>query len=132
MDNLLESDDVSSLSRSCPSSIWLVPAAEINIAHTTQSDLRSSPIIPADDIKLRKRRESHNAVERRRRDHINEMIQKLNSLISTSEECLDEGMKSNKGEILARTVDYITSLQIKYQNAVDHIKKIDPYWAEFH
>ncbi len=37
--------------------------------------------------KRRKRRESHNAVERRRRDHINEKIQELSSLLPL-EQCL--------------------------------------------
>lgn len=34
--------------------------------------------------KQRKRKENHNAVERRRRDHINEMIQKLSSVIEAT------------------------------------------------
>lgn len=80
--------------------------------------------------KQRRRRESHNAVERRRRDHINEMIQRLNIIVP---EMADDGYgldssKSNKGEILSKTVEYIQNLQYAYDKALSFILKIDPHW----
>ncbi|KAL1922555.1 uncharacterized protein VTP21DRAFT_10094 [Calcarisporiella thermophila] len=56
----------------------------------------------------RRRRESHNAVERRRRDHINEKIQELSSLLP---DWLVETARPNKGIILRKSVDYIRVLQ---------------------
>jgi hypothetical protein len=82
--------------------------------------------------KRQKRRESHNAVERRRRDNINEKIQELaaiipeefmmpaSGLIGTSSplsaspathHAPDGTVKHNKGIILRKSVDYIRSLQ---------------------
>lgn len=59
--------------------------------------------------KRRRRRESHNAVERRRRDNINEKIQELSTLLP---DCLvDSTNKPNKGVILRKSVDYIRQLQ---------------------
>lgn len=65
--------------------------------------------------KRRRRRESHNAVERRRRDNINEKIHELSTLIP--EHILNpnngEGpvSKPNKGIILRKSVEYIKHLQ---------------------
>ena len=83
--------------------------------------------------KRQKRRESHNAVERRRRDNINEKIQELAAIIPdefmTPSSIIHEGaspplsaspsthhapdgtIKHNKGVILRKSVDYIRSLQ---------------------
>ncbi|KAG4303852.1 hypothetical protein PORY_002740 [Pneumocystis oryctolagi] len=90
-----------------------------------KESLASSSIF--DDKKLlekhKKRRESHNAVERRRRDNINEKIQELANLVSENlfsnkigssvnaknVNCSDS--KLNKGEILRKSVDYIRNLQ---------------------
>ena len=59
--------------------------------------------------KRRRRRESHNAVERRRRDNINEKIQELSSLLP---EIPTEGTnKLNKGVILRRSVEYVRGAQ---------------------
>ena len=55
--------------------------------------------------KRRRRRESHNQVERRRRDHINEKIQELSGLLP--EFPADAQNKPNKGVILKRSVDYL-------------------------
>lgn len=81
--------------------------------------------------KRQKRRESHNAVERRRRDNINEKIQELASIIPdefmtpphaltassplgaspSTHHAPDGTVKHNKGVILRKSVDYIRSLQ---------------------
>jgi Helix-loop-helix DNA-binding domain len=82
--------------------------------------------------KRQKRRESHNAVERRRRDNINEKIQELAAIIPdefmtpssaihgassplsgspATHHAPDGTVKHNKGIILRKSVDYIRSLQ---------------------
>lgn len=73
--------------------------------------------------KYRKRRESHNAVERRRRDNINEKIQELATLVSKNpfkdkiksntdiKNINNTDFKPNKGEILRKSVDYIRYLE---------------------
>ncbi|KAI9320615.1 helix-loop-helix DNA-binding domain-containing protein [Dichotomocladium elegans] len=68
--------------------------------------------------KKRRRRESHNAVERRRRENINERIQELGSLLPEPmlEECNSNcaggtSNKPNKGAILRKSVDHIRLLQ---------------------
>eukprot|EP00842_Homolaphlyctis_polyrhiza_P005774 jgi/Hompol1/6198/HPOL_000610-RA len=70
------------------------------------SKLPSDPLVE----KRRRRRESHNAVERRRRDHINEKIQELCNLLP--EFAADAQNKPNKGIVLRRSVDYIRNMQI--------------------
>jgi hypothetical protein len=60
--------------------------------------------------KRRRRRESHNAVERRRRDHINEKIQELSTLLP--EFAGDAQNKPNKGTVLKRSVDYLRHMQV--------------------
>ncbi|KAL0081797.1 helix-loop-helix DNA-binding domain-containing protein [Phycomyces blakesleeanus] len=59
--------------------------------------------------KRRRRRESHNAVERRRRDNINDRIQELGTLLPDLEE--DGINRLNKGTILRKSVDQIKQLQ---------------------
>ncbi|CAI2184918.1 1475_t:CDS:2 [Funneliformis geosporum] len=59
--------------------------------------------------KRRRRRESHNAVERRRRDNINEKIQELSTLLPDL--YIDSANKPNKGVILRKSVDYIRHLK---------------------
>ncbi|KAJ3214577.1 hypothetical protein HK099_006798 [Clydaea vesicula] len=86
--------------------------------------------------KRRKRRESHNAVERRRRDNINEKIQELSNLIpddtiqnhnipayqSTS---INAAQKNNKGFILKRTVDYVKQVNQGLQNISERNKELE-------
>lgn len=63
--------------------------------------------------KLRRKRDFHNAVERRRRDLIKQKIKELGNLVPPSLLCYDstgKQVKPNKGIILNRTVDYITFL----------------------
>ncbi|KAJ2851024.1 Cell morphogenesis protein PAG1 [Coemansia brasiliensis] len=58
--------------------------------------------------KRRRRRESHNAVERRRRDNINDRIHELYELLPES--IIDLSVKPNKGVILKKSVEYIHQL----------------------
>ncbi|KAI9475422.1 MAG: helix-loop-helix DNA-binding domain-containing protein [Benjaminiella poitrasii] len=78
--------------------------------------------------KKRRRRESHNAVERRRRENINERIQELGTMLPES--MLDElisqntsvtNNKPNKGAILRKSVDHIRILQ---QEVLTHKQRV--------
>ncbi|KAI9145347.1 hypothetical protein BKA69DRAFT_568083 [Paraphysoderma sedebokerense] len=57
--------------------------------------------------KIKKRKENHNIIERRRRDHINATIQLLGTLLPPS---LCKDQKLHKGLILSLTVDHIKLL----------------------
>ncbi|KAJ7883190.1 helix-loop-helix DNA-binding domain-containing protein [Mycena olivaceomarginata] len=67
------------------------------------------------DEKRRRRRESHNAVERRRRDNINLQISELAKLIPQylfeTDADGDKGISREKGVILQKTLEYIRSLE---------------------
>jgi hypothetical protein len=73
--------------------------------------------------KRRKRRESHNAVERRRRDNINEKIQELSSLLP--EFASDAQNKPNKGVILRRSVEYIRHMQLFAARQMDRTLELE-------
>lgn len=63
--------------------------------------------------KLRRKRDFHNAVERRRRELIKQKIKELGNLVPPSLLCFDakgKQIKPNKGIILSKTVDYINFL----------------------
>ncbi|GAB5588973.1 hypothetical protein Unana1_03873 [Umbelopsis nana] len=83
------------------------PADSISTGTDAQGDLEDSHRAAFE--KRKRRRESHNAVERRRREKINERIRVLGSLLPES--CLDYHGKVNKGIVLKATVDYIRELQ---------------------
>lgn len=72
--------------------------------------------------KKRRRRESHNAVERRRRDNINERIFELSTLLPER-----DASKNNKGTILRKSVDHIRLLHDKvnqYQQRVQELENM--------
>ncbi|KAF7726271.1 Transcription factor E3 [Apophysomyces ossiformis] len=75
--------------------------------------------------KRRRRRESHNAVERRRRDNINDRIQELGTLLP---EPADDGInRLNKGTILRKSVEQIKQLQSErnqYQQRIQELEKM--------
>lgn len=73
--------------------------------------------------KRRKRRESHNAVERRRRDHINEKIQELSALLP--EFASDATNKPNKGVVLRRSVEYIRHMQLFAARQMDRTLELE-------
>ncbi len=73
--------------------------------------------------KQKKRKESHNAVERRRRDHINEMIHQLGLIVDDGD---GESIRLNKGEILQRAVERIRFLEQVVQVQRDHLAIVDP------
>lgn len=72
--------------------------------------------------KKRRRRESHNAVERRRRDNINERIFELSTLLPER-----DASKNNKGTILRKSVNHIRLLHDKvnqYQQRVQELENM--------
>ncbi|CAO3658479.1 unnamed protein product [Rhizopus stolonifer] len=90
--------------------------------------------------KRRRRRESHNAVERRRRDNINERIQELCTLLP--ERLIDSapttsnvmsvtagssagGKAINKGTILKLSVDHIKELREEVTQYQERIKQLE-------
>ncbi|KAI8991450.1 helix-loop-helix DNA-binding domain-containing protein, partial [Mycotypha africana] len=66
--------------------------------------------------KKRRRRESHNAVERRRRDNINDRINELATLLPDR-----DAAKLSKGSILRNSVDHIKLL---HDNLRQHQRRI--------
>ncbi|CAG8596239.1 100_t:CDS:2, partial [Ambispora leptoticha] len=58
--------------------------------------------------RLKRRRENHNNVERKRRNNINNTIYEISLLMPTA---YRSGSKPNKGSILRRAVEYIKDLQ---------------------
>ena len=74
------------------------------------------------DEKLRRKRDFHNAVERRRRDLIKQKINELGNLVPPSLLRFDSAGKSvkpNKGIILNKTVEYVRFL-LQVGEAQDH------------
>ncbi|KAI9312691.1 Myc-type, basic helix-loop-helix domain-containing protein, partial [Dichotomocladium elegans] len=70
--------------------------------------------------KKRRRRESHNAVERRRRDTINDRIAELATLLPDR-----DAVKMNKGVILKKSVDHIRFLHEKLSEYQQHIQELE-------
>ncbi|KAJ1911670.1 hypothetical protein IWQ60_010032 [Tieghemiomyces parasiticus] len=83
--------------------------------------------------KRQRRRESHNAVERRRRDNINEKIQELCALLpeqyglspGSAASSAAAGNKPNKGSILGRSVDYIRHLEKLVEQQNQRIQQLE-------
>ncbi|KAJ1771777.1 hypothetical protein LPJ74_002080 [Coemansia sp. RSA 1843] len=73
--------------------------------------------------KRRRRRESHNAVERRRRDNINDRIQDLFTLLPDT--MIDANAKPNKGMILKKSVEYIRQLQHMLQSQSNRLHELE-------
>jgi hypothetical protein len=81
--------------------------------------------------KRRKRRESHNAVERRRRDNINDRITELSTivpdaLVVPASESGGIGVgKPNKGWILKKSTEYIRSLQTENKELLQRVANLE-------
>ncbi|CDO94382.1 unnamed protein product [Kluyveromyces dobzhanskii CBS 2104] len=83
-----------------------------NSLTSTPKDMISSSL--TQDEKIRRRREFHNAVERRRRELIKAKIKELGTLVPPSLLHFDEfgkKVKPNKGTILKRTTEYMDCLR---------------------
>ncbi|KAL6604963.1 hypothetical protein LY90DRAFT_505580 [Neocallimastix californiae] len=74
----------------------------------------------------KKRKESHNATERRRRDFINEKIFELSTLIPESffDQCANEN-RTHKGVILQKSVDYINHLLKSLKTQQEYTSKLE-------
>lgn len=70
--------------------------------------------------KKRRRRESHNAVERRRRDNINDRISELATLLPDR-----DAIKTSKGTILQKSVDHIRLLHDKLNQHQHRIQELE-------
>ncbi|KAG1142583.1 hypothetical protein G6F37_009294 [Rhizopus arrhizus] len=91
--------------------------------------------------KRRRRRESHNAVERRRRNHINDRIQELSTLLPdhllesvpasanvmtvAAGQSGTNGKPINKGTILKLSVDHIKELKKQVSDCKSKIKELE-------
>ncbi|KAI8621143.1 hypothetical protein BC830DRAFT_1095991 [Chytriomyces sp. MP71] len=73
--------------------------------------------------KRARRRASHNAVERRRRDLINEKIQELSTLLPDHH--LLPADAQNKGSILRRSVDHLRGVQALAGRQADRITELE-------
>ena len=79
---------------------------------STPKDMNSSAL--TQDEKIRRRREFHNAVERRRRELIKAKIKELGTLVPPTLLHFDDfgkKVKPNKGTILKRTIEYMDCLK---------------------
>ncbi|KAM0681877.1 hypothetical protein MDAP_002842 [Mitosporidium daphniae] len=97
-------------------------------------------------MKLKKKRESHNAVERRRRDNINERIQFLSSIVpeckrrqerssivtgmdSKRSQILVPNMKLNKSFILQKATEYIEAMTMYIERQSVLLKEVIPSYV---
>ncbi|XP_075232374.1 upstream stimulatory factor 2-like isoform X2 [Lycorma delicatula] len=101
----------------------LAPRANIQI-----DNVRSVHRPSRDD----RRRATHNEVERRRRDKINNWIMNLSKIIP---ECTQDSSKGSfetqsKGGILAKACDYITELKQSNQRLAEYVKENEHLVAE--
>ncbi|RCH98199.1 hypothetical protein CU098_010789 [Rhizopus stolonifer] len=102
-----------------PSSVVNPSHHDLLEEHYPSEDYSAQANMQAIMEKRRRRRESHNAVERRRRDNINERIQELGTLLPDS---LDDGVnRMNKGTILRKSVEQIRKLQ---NDVVQHQQRV--------
>ncbi|CAO3629883.1 unnamed protein product [Cunninghamella echinulata] len=76
--------------------------------------------------KKRRRRESHNAVERRRRDNINERIYELSTLLPEP-----DATKNNKGTILRKSVEHIRMLHEEVNKCHHQIQELENILAMY-
>ncbi|KAG2183484.1 hypothetical protein INT43_006490 [Umbelopsis isabellina] len=79
--------------------------------------------------KRRRRRESHNAVERRRRDNINDRIHELGTLLPDMEN--DNINKPNKGYILRKSVEQIKALQTEVTEYSQRVKDLESMLEQY-
>ncbi|KAL1131301.1 hypothetical protein AAG570_010919 [Ranatra chinensis] len=91
------------------------------ISRSHEENSRPTVTVSRDD----KRRQTHNEVERRRRDKINNWIMKLSKIIP---ECKQDSSKGSfesqsKGGILAKACDYIVELRESNQRLLVFIKE---------
>ncbi|CDS13668.1 hypothetical protein LRAMOSA05842 [Lichtheimia ramosa] len=100
--------------------------AERSMKDPYEDDIAAQANLQAIMEKRRRRRESHNAVERRRRDNINERIQELGTLLPEELTMEEGGMaRLNKGTILRKSVDHIRMLQQELSNYQQRVRDLE-------
>ncbi|XP_065213084.1 upstream stimulatory factor 1-like isoform X3 [Planococcus citri] len=79
-----------------------------------------------------RRRATHNEVERRRRDKINNWIMKLSKIVPECHSDTSKGydVQQSKGGILAKACDYITELRESNQRLMNVLKENEQVTAE--
>lgn len=88
-------------------------ASLVNNLETLSTSVPKSLSHLTNEEKLRRKRDFHNAVERRRRELIKGKIKELGNLVPPTLLCFDDNgkkVKPNKGIVLNRTVEYIRFL----------------------
>eukprot|EP00128_Syssomonas_multiformis_P003877 Colp12_sorted_trinity150504_noHs@434 len=95
------------------------------IRHGLGSTSASQEYVVQGQRQLERRRESHNEVERRRRDNINSCINKLAEMVPDC--ATQKSMKLNKGLILKKTASYIKDLQDKNESLQRALEERDSH-----
>ena len=125
--------------------IHLPPQITAASHHILMSAKRDEAITNV-SMKLKKKRESHNAVERRRRDNINERIQFLSSIIPECKRRQEQAsiltgidtkrssipvshLKLNKSFILQKATEYIEAMSAYIERQSMLLKEVIPSYA---
>ncbi|OZJ04419.1 hypothetical protein BZG36_02898, partial [Bifiguratus adelaidae] len=103
------------------------------IPESYEDDFGTQANLQAVMEKQRRRRESHNAVERRRRDNINDKIQELGQLLPSTllDSSVGTASKHNKGMILRKSVNHIKTLQSEVRGYQNRIQELERQLAQY-
>ena len=107
-------------------------AGQRTIAPRTGPYTLDSSLLHNKEDKLGTRRATHNEVERRRRDNINNWIMKLSKLIPdcNNHENSQGKHSQSKGGILAKACEYLAETRNTNQRLVDSLKQTEEISAE--
>ena len=107
-------------------------AGQRTIAPRTGPYTLDSGLLHNKEDKLGTRRATHNEVERRRRDNINNWIMKLSKLIPdcNNHENSQGKHSQSKGGILAKACEYLAETRNTNQRLVDSLKQTEEISAE--
>ncbi|KAI7873971.1 HLH-domain-containing protein [Lichtheimia hyalospora FSU 10163] len=101
-------------------------AGSNDINEPYEDDFEAQANLQAIMEKRRRRRESHNAVERRRRDNINDRIHELGQMLPEAMTTEEGGIgRLNKGTILRKSVEQIKLLQTDLQNYQQRVIELE-------
>ena len=107
-------------------------AGQRTIAPRTGPYTLDSSLLHNKEDKLGTRRATHNEVERRRRDNINNWIMKLSKLLPdcNNHENSQGKHSQSKGGILAKACEYLAETRNTHQKLADTLKKNEEITAE--
>jgi len=107
-------------------------AGQRTIAPRTGPYTLDSSLLHNKEDKLGTRRATHNEVERRRRDNINNWIMKLSKLLPdcNNHENSQGKHSQSKGGILAKACEYLAETRNTHQKLADTLKKNEEILAE--